>query len=122
MAKYDGEQHPVSTFLGTEYRATFLARYTVPLFGRQAVGFDLAPPTEVSGRITLNPNLLQVPNAVTDLVPENESEYNGFYQLKYFLEPRIAALPRAYRHPVSGEGPVDLFNMWNRPRIHFSSL
>ena len=122
MALYDGEKKPVSTILGREYRATFISRYTVPLFGSRAVGFALAEPTEVSGRVTLNTAILQPAEEVPVLTSENESEFEGFYSLRYFLEPRIAVFPDAYRRFVYGEGPVPISNMWDKPKIHFSSL
>ena len=117
MRLYDGRLVRVSQFLGTTFRATFLARFCVPEFDS---GFDGVPaPTIVPGRQVLEENAPSVPTEERHRVLRRNQ---GYYRLRYSIEPRIAIDPSAYVRRVPNEGPYDLAHMWDSDRFHVSML
>ena len=116
MRRYDGQLVPISKFLGSGFRTTFLTRFCHPEFNS---GFDgVPPPVEVPGEAPLEDGVSMNSSPAVEIPRRNR----GYYRLRYNVDPRVAINPDAYVRKVDDEGPYTISNMWTTERFHISML
>ena len=113
---------PVSQLLGVGFKAQFLARYCIPLFGSDPAtsGFDSAPRSQRVPDSSVMRSAPAVSRSRAPTVPVERSY--GMYRVKYVLSPQVAAHPDAFFRDVPSDGPYPIQNLWTDRAFHYSIL